>query len=334
MILVTGGTGLVGAHLLYHLTQENDTIRAIYRTKESLEKVKNVFSFYTDIISPSFDKIEWIQADITDVPSMIPAFSDVEYVYHCAAFISFDPRDYIEIRKVNIHGTAIIANLSIDAKVKKLCFVSSIATVGDSINGHLITEENERNNETKNYGYSITKFGAEMEVWRASQEGVDVVIVNPGVILGGGFFNSGSGTLFTKVHNGMPFYTEGVTGFVGVEDVIKAMIGLMNSTIKNERFVLVSENKSFKEVFSKMAIAFGKKPPSIKIGKLVTSIIWRLDWLLTKITRKSPFLTKQSAKSAHNKTYYSSEKIEIDLDFSFTKIDKVIAKTVKQFPTL
>ncbi len=331
MILVTGGTGLVGAHLLYHLTQENDAIRAIYRTKNKLEKVKKVFSFYTDDVTTSFNKIEWIQADITDVPSMIPVFTDVDYVYHCAALISFDPKDYLEMRKVNIHGTAIVVNLSVDAKVKKLCFVSSIATIGDAVNGQPITEENERNEQTKNYGYSITKFGAEMEVWRASQEGVEVVIVNPGVILGGGFFESGSGTLFTKINNGLPFYTEGITGFVGVEDVVKVMMSLVKSNIKNERFILVAENKSFKDVFFTMADALGKKRPSIRVGKWVTSIIWRFDWVLTKITRKTPFLTKQSAKSAHSKTVYSSEKIKKLLPFKFTAVDSVIKKVCRQF---
>ncbi len=331
MILVTGGTGLVGAHLLYHLTQENDTIRAIYRSKNKLEKVKKIFSFYTDDVATSFNKIEWIHADITDVPSMIPVFKEVAYIYHCAALISFDPKDYLEMRQVNIYGTANIVNLSIDAKVKKLCFVSSIATIGDAINEQPITEENERNEQTKNYGYSITKFGAEMEVWRASQEGIEVVIVNPGVILGGGFFETGSGTLFTKINNNLPFYTEGITGFVGVEDVVKAMIGLMDSHIKNKRFILVSENKSFKNIFFAIADEFGKKRPSIKIGKWVTSLIWQLNWILTLLTRKTPFLTKQSAKSAHSKTFYSSEKIKKQLGFQFTPINKVIKKTCKQF---
>ncbi len=331
MILVTGGTGLVGAHLLYHLTTKNDIIRAIYRSKEKIELVKKVFSFYTDDVSHHFSKIEWIQADITDIPSLIPVFDAIDYVYHCAALISFDPKDYLEMRKTNIQGTANIVNFSVDAKVKKLCFVSSIATIGDSIDGNTITEENERNEEIKNYGYSITKFGAEMEVFRGSQEGIDVVVVNPGVILGGGFFNTGSGTLFTKVDNGMPFYTEGITGFVGVEDVVKAMINLVKLPIKNERFILVAENKSFKEIFFAIADGLGKKRPKYKVGKLITSIIWRLDWVFTKITRKKPFLTQQSAKSAHSKTFYSSEKIKKQLDFEFTNIDKVIVKTSKQF---
>ena len=325
MILVTGGTGLVGAHLLYHLIKNDEKIRAIYRSKDRIEKVKEIFSFYTDDDS-LISKIEWFKADITQVPAMIPAFKDVTHVYHCAAFISFNPKDYREMRKVNIHGTAIIVNLAIDAKIKKLCFVGSIASVGDAITGDLITEECEWNKEADNSGYSITKFGAEMEVWRASQEGVEVVIVNPGVILGSGFWNSGSGKLFTKVSKGFKYYTEGITGFVGVKDVVEAMILLTNSDVKNERFILVSENKSFKEVFFTIAAALGKKPPSIKIKPWQTAVFWRLAWLISKITCKTPLLSKYSARSAHAISTYSSEKIKKELSFKFERVDDVIKR--------
>lgn len=325
MILVTGGTGLVGSHLLYHLSLENDKIRAIYRTEKSLEKVKKVFSYYTSD-EQFFSKIEWFQADITNVPSLIPAFLGIKYVYHCAAFISFNPKDYIEMRKINIHGTAIIVNLSIDAKIEKLCFVSSIAAVGDSLKGDIITEECEWNKELDNSGYSITKFGAEMEVWRASQEGIDVVIVNPGVILGSGFWNSGSGKLFTQVYNGFKYYTEGITGFVVVQDVVKSMIQLMNSEIINERFILVADNKSFKEIFFLIADAFGKKRPSIKIKPWQTAIFWRISSLLSFIIGKESLLSKYSAKSAHSISEYSSDKIKEIIDYKFEPIEESIVK--------
>lgn len=326
MILVTGGTGLVGSHLLYHLTQKNDAIFAIYRTKSKLETVKKVFSFYTSEVDNCFSKIRWIQADITDIPSLENVFSNTfNQVYHCAALVSFNPKDYRKMRQINIDGTANIVNFCIENKVKKLCFVSSISTIGNSINNQLVTEKNEWNNEEENSEYGITKHGAEMEVWRGSQEGLEVVIVNPGVILGSGF-TEGSSKIFSQIKNGFKFYTEGVTGFVGVKDVVKAMIQLMNSELKNERFILVSENKSFKEIFFAIADKFNVKRPSIKIGKTATSIFWRLDWLLTKITGKEPLLTKNSARSSHNKEYYSSEKIKNKIGFTFEKINEVILK--------
>lgn len=330
MILVTGGTGLVGAHLLYHLLKNDEKIRAIYRSKDKIESVKKVFSYYTDDVT-LIDKIDWFKADITEVPAMIPAFVGVKKVYHCAAFISFNPKDYIEMRKINIHGTAIIVNLSIDAKIDKLCFVGSIASVGESINDQLITEENEWNKELDNSGYSITKFGAEMEVWRASQEGVEVVIVNPGVILGSGFWQSGSGKLFSQVYNGFKYFTEGITGFVGVKDVVKTMILLTESTIKNQRFILVSENKTYKDVLFAIADGFGKKRPSKKIKPWQTTILWRSSAFVAKISGVQPLLSKYSARSAHSVSKYSSQKIKEALNYQFEKVDTVIKDVCKNY---
>lgn len=327
MILVTGSTGLVGAHLLYFLTQENDAILAMYRSKTKIETVKKVFSFYTLNVDKHFSKIKWIQADITDIPSLENVFSsdNISHVYHCAATISFHPKDYYKMRSVNIDGTANMVNLSINNNVTKFCFVSSITAVGDAVNGKPISEGNEWNENSEKSGYSITKFGAEMEVWRGSQEGLDVVIVNPGVILGSGF-KEGSSKIFEQVKNGFKFYTEGVTGFVGVQDVVKAMMLLMQSDVKNERFILVSENKSFKDIFFAIADGFGVKRPSIKIGKLVTSIFWRLNWVLTKVTNREPLLTKNSARSSHNKEYFSSKKITQQLNFEFEEVNTVIKR--------
>jgi nucleoside-diphosphate-sugar epimerase len=324
MILVTGGTGLVGSHLLYQLSVQDKQVRAIYRTQKSLAAVKKVFSYFSDNFEDLFLKIDWIKADITEVPSLEKAFVDVHIVYHVAAFISFNPKEYLKMRQVNIDGTATIVNYCIASNVKKLCFVSSIAAVGDSITGEVITEENEWSNENDSNGYSITKHGAEMEVWRGSQEGIAVVIVNPGVILGAGFWNIHTGRFFSKVAKGLQFFTEGVTGFVGVRDVARAMIALVESDIKNERFILVSENKSFKSICTEIAKNLKKKPPTVKLSKTVTSFLRNVDAVISFLTRRQRVLTKDSEKSLHRKTYYSSEKIKEHLGFEFTPIKEVL----------
>ncbi len=332
MILVTGGTGFVGAHLLYHLTLENNTITAIYRSKQKFDEVKKIFSYYTEDYIPLFNKIQWVLADITDINSLKTVFSvNFKYVYHCAALVSFNPKDYHKMKLVNIEGTANIINFSITNTVEKVCFVSSIAAVGESINNQLIDEENEWTHSNDKHGYAITKNGAEMEVWRGSQEGVDVIIVNPGVILGSGFYKHASGKLFSQVYNGLKFYTDGSTGFIGVKDVVKSMLFLMNSEVKNQRYILVSENKSFKEIFDQIAITFNKKKPSIKIGRIATSIVWRIDWILTKLIGKEPLLTKSSARAAHNKESYNTAKIDAVLDFDFEKINTVVKEVCTNY---
>ena len=332
MILVTGGTGLVGAHLLYHLTKENTIVKAIYRSEDKLDAVKKVFSFYTDDIVTHFEKIVWIKADITDISSLNNVFSSsITHVYHCAALVSFNPKEYYKMRKVNIEGTANIVNFCIDAKVKKLCHVSSIATLGTAIAENPVTEENERSEHQNQCGYSITKYGAETEVWRASQEGIDVIIVNPGVILGSGFYKDGSGKIFDQVHKGLRFYTEGITGFVSVKDVVNTMILLMKSDVINERFIVVAENKSFKDVLSLIATHFNKKPPKTKMGSFLLHAFWRVDTLLTKITNKKPLLSRSSTKAALNKTNYSAEKLTKQLDYTFESLEKTIKECCSNY---
>jgi nucleoside-diphosphate-sugar epimerase len=328
MILVTGGTGLVGTHLLASLTQKHDVIRATYRSKNTLKLVEEVFTFYFDDIQQYYSKIEWIEADITDVTSLEKVFQGVEFVYHVAALVSFNPKDYHTMRKINIDGTANIVNFSIEANVKKICFVSSIAAIDKVAKNGLIDETGDWTVEGNNYGYAITKYGAEMEVWRGTQEGLDAVIVNPGIILGSGCWNTSSGQIFTNVSKGLKFYTEGITGYVGVKDVVKSMTQLMESTIKNERFIFVSENKSMKTILFKVADELGKKRPTIKVSKVLSEIVWRV-LSIVKLVGVQPTLTKQTAKSIHNKFYFSNTKVKKAIGIEFESIDEIISEACK-----
>jgi nucleoside-diphosphate-sugar epimerase len=331
MVLVTGGTGLVGAHLLYHLLLENEFVKAIHRKTSDLTMVKKVFSYYTTDFEKLYSKIIWVEADICDIPSLETAFQDVTNVYHCAALVSFDPKDYHKMRKINIEGTANVVNSCIQNSVKKLCFVSSIAAVEKNKTGKLIDETGNWNSNNKKSDYAISKYGGEMEVWRASQENVEVIIVNPGVILGSGFWHQGTGNLFTKIKNGFRFYTEGVTGFVGVKDVVQIMLQLMQSELKNERFIIVAENKSYKDIFFQIADTFDVKRPNIKVNATLSQIYWRFDYLKSKLTGLKPVLTKATAKSSLSKNYFSSQKIKESLGFEFEPLKKTIQTVCLDF---
>ena len=185
MILVTGGTGQIGSRLLLNLTKNKAyKVRAIYRNTQSLEKIRQLFVKHSDSGAAQFDTIEWVQADLSNIPALEKAFEGVTFVFHCAGLISFQPQDFDKLIEVNVQGTANIVNLSIDFGVKKLCYVSSVATLS-TLPHTPIDEENDWNNEDNNTDYAISKHGAEMEVWRGSQEGLPVVIVNPSVVLGG-----------------------------------------------------------------------------------------------------------------------------------------------------
>ena len=333
MILVTGGTGLVGSHLLYKLVSNNEPVRAIYRRKHKLDAVKKVFSYYSDNAESLYNKIEWVDANLIDTTSLEPAFKSITYVYHCAAFVSFEPDKYHELRKINIIGTANIVNLCIANAVKKLCYISSIAAIGHNENPEkLITENTEWNPEEDNSVYAITKYGAEIEVWRGTQEGVDAVIVNPGIILGPGFWKGGgSSSLFKQIYKGFKYYTHGTTGYIDVWDVINIMHQLMHSGIKNERYILISENLSFKDFQDKTAKALGVNPAKKEASKLILEIGWRLDWLNHKLFGKRRKLSKQVAQTARNKTIYDNSKIKTALNFEFNSVEYSINKVSNYF---
>lgn len=331
MILVTGGTGLVGSHLLYYLSQKNDQIKATYRSMQKLEAVKHVFSYYSDQPQKYYSKIEWIPCALNDIPKLTEAFEDVTHVYHCAAIVTFDPNRYLELRKVNITGTANIVNLCIANGIDKLCYVSSIAAIGKSDNGDTITENEPWNSDADHSIYAITKYGAELEVWRASQEGVDAVIVNPGVILGPGFWRSSSGSLIRRIYKGLKYYTTGTSGYVDILDVVNCMIALMESDIKNERYILVSENWSFEKFAKKVAAELGVDPPKKKATKFRLELAWRLDWLNYFFKRKYRRLPKQLARTLLKERHYSNKKIKSDLNFEFKSVDTSIEETCRVF---
>ena len=323
MVLVTGATGLVGAHLTLHLVENGDTIRAIYRNLASIQKTKDLFLLYKK--ESLFEKIEWVQADITDIPTLEIAFENVKYVYHCAALISFDPKEENLLRKINIEGTSNIVNFCIAKAVKKLCFVSSIAALGDlKENEKVITEEAEWNPEKQHSDYAISKYGAEMEIWRGQQEGLNTVIVNPGIIIGPGFLEQGSGLLFKRVSNGLSFYTKGVTGFIAVPDVVRIAIQLMKNEHSNERFTLIAENIVFQDLLNTIADSLNVKRPYIHAIPMLMNLSYKIDWLISNVFGQKRKLDWATAKASYAKNWYSNEKISKTLGVEFLDIHHYI----------
>ena len=323
---------MVGSHLALHLLEHGETVRAIYRHPQATDYTKALFKIYGK--EALYERIHWVQPVITDVPALETGFDNVTEVYHCAAFISFNRSDDEKLRKTNIEGTANIVNLSIDFKVRKLCFVSSIAALGD-LKEHesIITEESEWNPEKHHSDYSITKYGAEMEVWRGQQEGLQTVIVNPGVILGPtpkiAGKDLGSGEIFEAVANDLPFYTKGSTGFISVNDVVSIMHKLMKSDISAERFTLIEGNYTFDTIANTIADTLKVKRPSIYAKPWMTSLSWKIDWFLALVSGKKRTMYKDMATSLHSTEKYSNDKIKSVLEHKLTPTLTYIPEVVE-----
>jgi len=323
MILVTGATGFLGAELIHQLTGQGTKLRAL----------KREHSVIPDLIKDN-PLIEWAVADINDLSTLDTAFEDIHQVYHCAAMISFDPRDKAKLLKVNIEGTSNVVNLCVENQVR-LLHVSSVAALGNAKKGQLITEKDFWEYDSKAHSYAISKYEGEMEVWRGIAEGLEAVIVNPSVIIGGTAGFQGSGAIFKLVKEGLSFYTKGATGIVDVQDVAKSMIALMNSKITEERFTISAENYNYQRFFGEIAKGFGVKAPAKEAKPWMLGIAWRAAKLASLFTGKPAALTSDAARSSLNESLYSNKKIIETIGITFKPLDQTVAETcqaLKQLP--
>lgn len=322
-ILVTGATGMLGAYLLLELTQAGYHVRAMKRRSSSLAISQTIFDAYAQDKSLYTD-IDWVEGDVLDIDCLHQSLKGIDHVYHLAAKVSFAEGDKQNLLTTNIDGTANIVNAALETGIDKFCYVSSIAALGDSKNGKAITEAFQWQANAFHSVYAISKFRAEMEVWRAMAEGLKVVIVNPSVILGAGDWQQGSPSFFATIWQGLKYYTNGTTGYVDARDVANIMRQLMESETDNERFILNAGNYSYQEVFNCIAEALGKTPPKHYVSPTMLSIAWRADRLWSRLIKRAPKLTREMSKSAHNKAYYDNQKIKDELKIEFTPIEETI----------
>lgn len=330
MILVTGGTGLVGSYLLHELTRKGLKVRALLRPGKKPYDPQKIFDCLPDKKGASLiDQVEWFEGDVQDPFSLEQAMQGIDYVYHCAALVSFNPRDLKEMLAINVEGTANVVNACLQNGIKKLCHVSSISALGQAEKGEMIDENAKWKTSGINSGYGISKYGSEREVWRGIEEGLNAVIVNPSVIIGAGCQARATNKLFRSIKNFLPFYTPGVNGYVDVRDVVNAMILLMESEVSGERFVLNSENLSLKDFFIKAAGILGKPHPRIALnGSLMTFLAW-IDETRAWLTRTNPLLTRENVRAALSKSYYSAEKFRTAFKYSFIPISESLSEAFR-----
>jgi len=331
MIVVTGGTGLLGSHLLFDLACSGRNVRAVKRKTSNTDAVKRVFGYYSSQAEDLFKMIEWVDADILDFTSMEDVLDGAAEVFHAGAVVSFYPKDHKAMHKVNTEGTANLVNICLEKKIRKLCYVSSVATLGRSENEGITDEETHWQTSNKNSVYSISKYGAEREIWRGMAEGLNAYIVNPSVILGPGFWGGGNSGLFSLVWKGLKYYTRGINGFVDVRDISRAMIMLMDSNISGERFIVSSENCSYQQIFGYMAKYLGKPAPAINVPPYLTGLAWRVEAVRSFIMRTLPEVTKEMAVTTSQEYRYSNDKIRKALGFEFKTIDQSIKEISELF---
>ncbi len=329
MNLVTGGTGLVGSHLILDLLKEKRPVRVLIRDFGKKELLSKVFSWYHPQPDELLRSIDWVKGDITDLGSLEEAFEGVRDVYHCAAFVSFQNFHGKVMREVNVGGTANMVNLALEKGIRKFCHVSSVAAFGDQPEDKIITEQNTWKGASKNNHYSLTKYAGEREVWRGIEEGLNAVIVNPSAIIGPGDWEHGTPMIFRKASKGIIFFPPGSKNYVDVRDVTKIMVQLMKSDISRERFILAAESYSIREFMNQMAVAFGQKPPTRRIGRRWMNVLFFFERIISLFSGRVAELTPVLVRALCSKPVYSSEKVKKALNYSFIPMKESLEHIAK-----
>ena len=315
MIAVTGATGFVGSELARQLTLNGEKIICLKRGD----------SFIPEILKDN-SSIEWRIADLLDYFSLKEAFEGVNYIYHCAAFISFDPDDKKKMIRVNVKGTSNLVNICLENKLKKLVHVSSVASIGQSKKGTAATEEDQWEFDSTNTPYSISKYESEMEVFRGVAEGLTAIVVNPSIIIGKNSGKKGSGQLFEIVRKGLKYYPSGSCGLVDVEDVAKSMIQLMNSKLSGRRYLINAENYTYQDLFTQIAHGFGLKAPTTALKPWMLKAGYIASKIASVFTGEKPDLSTDTIRIAFKKPNYSNAKIKKALNIEFKPVKQSITE--------
>jgi dihydroflavonol-4-reductase len=318
VILVTGGTGFLGSYLIRLLIRKGYKVRALRRPNSPMNLVADVAS-----------QVEWAEADLTDIIGLEEVMKDVSYVMHCAAMVSFHPRDVTRMMQVNVEGTANLVNLSLEMGVKRFIHVSSIAAIGRTKERPHLDEKSKWLQSGGNSPYAISKYMGEQEAWRGHAEGLSVAIINPAIVLGSGFWDIGSAKFFKQIKDGLKFSPVGRSGFVDVRDVAQFMVHLLESEISGERFILNAENTLYRDFFRMIAAALGAKEPPITVTPFLAEVAWRVEWLKEKLLGTDPLVTKDTARNSVSTFYYNNEKSRAV--FGFVRWSKRSGKSEHNF---
>ncbi len=323
-ILVTGGTGFLGSYLLRYLLQKGDaTLRATYRDQNKV-----------DLLFPDIkDQIEWIACDILDTVGMEDALKGIDEIYHSAAMISFQRKDRKKMLQTNVQGTANIVDIALQVGVKKLLYVSSIAALGRSKPGQKIDEKNQWERSPYNTNYGLSKYLGEQEAWRGFAEGLDLVVVNPAMIIGSEDWEKGLARFFKMIHDGFSFYPIGGNGMVDVRDVVEMMVILMDGDYSGERFIASANTLSYQDFFKQIAAALSIKAPNRMIRPFIQGILWRLASMQSYFSGKPAFITKENATQASHIYYYQNDKSKAIPGFSYRPLATTILEVAQDYQT-
>ena len=314
MIFITGATGLVGSFLLKKLLLEGHQIKALKRKNSDLSLVSEVY-----------EQVEWIDGDLLDAVLLDEALQGVETVFHCAALVNFDSRFKTLLEDINVTGTENIVNAALSNQVKSFIHISSVAAIGRSKSNERITEDKKWEASNHNSEYAVSKYKAELQVWRGQEEGLNVIVVNPSVILGPADWNKTSTRIFKLAYRQNRFYSGGTMNYIDIRDLVESIYGLFENKKYGERYILSAGTTSYRDLMTRIAINFNRKPPMIRAGYILLWVLVGLDKVRSWVSGRKPEITSEVLRLSRANFVYDNSKIREELGIVFRNLEDTLS---------
>jgi len=316
-ILVTGGTGFIGSYIIRTLLKNG------FHNLIGLHRASSKF----DLLGDAKESVRWVEGDIEDALGVFELLQNVDVVIHAAAVVSFDDSDMEAMIAANRDGTANLVNAALANGIKKFIHISSVAAIGKSLAGNLISEKTEWVESKNNSPYSESKRAAEIEVWRGHAEGLHVSILNPSVVLGAGFWDQTSTKIIANMYRGQKLYPAGGNGFVDVRDVAKAVVTLLNKNLNGRRYIINGSNLMFKDLMNQVSEIYGIPGPKRAIAPWMIPISWRVFKVLSFITRKPTVYARHTVISTSKVWKYDNSKSSKELGIEYIPIKQTLKES-------
>lgn len=284
MLLLTGATGFFGRRLAQALARAGRPFTALVRETSDVAPLVALGKDCTIVTG-----------DLNDPESLLEAFHGIDTIIHAAAFVSFQTADRERLLLVNGEGTANVVNMALEAGVRRLIHLSSVAVLNRRDGGPTVGLQDRWPEERPNTSYAESKFFAEREVWRGQAEGLEVAVLYPTHMLGSGDWQQEHAPrLWHQAARERGFYPTGTTGFVDVRDVVKATLAVLDRDQNGERFLLNAANLSWKKAMQLIATSINAKPPTLRVPAWQSSLLWPIELLRARLTGAKPLITRES----------------------------------------
>ncbi|WPR75062.1 NAD-dependent epimerase/dehydratase family protein [Algoriphagus sp. NG3] len=312
-ILITGITGLFGSYLAKQFAAKGE-IHGIRRASSSIRLLEGI----------DFP-VHWHEGDLSDIESLEAALEGIDLVVNAAGKVSFDAKDGESLHLVNVAGTANLVNAMLNIGVNKLVHISSVSAIGRSPELQVINEDFKWVESPLNTDYGISKYLAELEAWRGEQEGLDLIVVNPSILLGKISDDRSSTDIYHYVLEEHSYYPKGDLNYIDVRDAARQVRELVDLEVWGERFILNRAKISYKEFFEKLAAAYGKRPPLKPVNAAMVNLAVFFNGVLRKIGLSKSPLNRKTALIAQQRVLFDNTKVNSLLGNHYYELEETLS---------